>query len=216
MPFEPLMTAVVETTLNTLIKEDDELVRRLSRLKGRVIQIHFRELNKCLTFVFSQQIDVLSQYEAEPDCYLSLNLSVLPQLRDQANITKLIKQDQLQLEGDIQLAQAFSALLSDCRPDPEEWLSKLLGDVAAHTMVRGAKSTFDFVSTQMDKHQRHLGQVVTEEWKLAPSPLEIAAFCDDVDVTRGHSEQLSQRIEKLQEQITLAELEQSRSVHDAE
>lgn len=215
MPFEPLMTAVVETTLNTLIKEDVELVRRLSRLKGRVIQIHFREVDKCLTFVFSQQVDVLSKYEAEPDCYLSLNVSVLPELRDQANITKLIKQDQLELNGDIQLAQAFSALLTDCRPDPEEWLSKLLGDVVAHTMMRGAKSTFEFVSAQFDKHQRHFGQVVTEEWQLAPSPLEVAAFCDDVDVVRGQVDKVSQRFETLQQQISL-KLESSRSVHDAE
>ena len=46
MPFEPLITAVIETTLNTLIKDDPELGRRLSRLKGQVIQIHLKEINK--------------------------------------------------------------------------------------------------------------------------------------------------------------------------
>ena len=62
MPFEPLITAVIETTLNTLIKDDPELGRRLSRLKGQVIQIHLKEINKTLTFIFSQQIDVLGNF----------------------------------------------------------------------------------------------------------------------------------------------------------
>ena len=95
MPFDPLVTAVIETSLNTLVNDDPALVRRLSRLKGQIIQVNLKELNKTLTFVFSQQIDVLSEYEGQPDCYLSLNLSVLPELREQSNITKLIKKDKL-------------------------------------------------------------------------------------------------------------------------
>ncbi|NCO47006.1 MAG: hypothetical protein GW890_11750, partial [Vibrio sp.] len=135
MPFEPLVTAAIETTLNTLIQDDPELVRRLSRLKGQVIQVHLKEFNKTLTFIFSQQIDVLAAYEGESNCYLSLNVSILPELREQANITQLIKQDKLVLEGDIQLAQKFAQLITDCKPDVEEWLSRLTGDVLAHALV---------------------------------------------------------------------------------
>lgn len=83
---------------------------------------------------------MLGNYEGQPDCYLSLNLSVLPELRDQANITRLIKQDKLELEGDIQLAQKFSQLMTDCKPDIEEWLSRVTGDVVAHTLVQGTKT----------------------------------------------------------------------------
>ncbi|MCV5224257.1 SCP2 sterol-binding domain-containing protein, partial [Escherichia coli] len=87
-------------------------------------------------------------------CYLSLNLSVLPELRDQANITRLIKQDKLELEGDIQLAQKFSQLMTDCKPDIEEWLSRVTGDVVAHTLVQGTKNVGGFFVSQAEKHQR--------------------------------------------------------------
>lgn len=150
MPFEPLITAVIETSLNTLIKDDPALGRRLARLKGQVIQVHLKEIDKTLTFVFSQQIDVLGNYEGQPDCYLSLNLSVLPELRDQANITRLIKQDKLELEGDIQLAQKFSQLMTDCKPDIEEWLSRVTGDVVAHTLVQGTKNVGGFFVSQAE------------------------------------------------------------------
>ena len=211
MPFDPLVTAVVETTLNTLIKDDDDLVKRVTRLKGQSIQIHLREFNKSLTFIFSHQLDVLANYEGVADCSLSLNLSVLPELREQANITRLIKQDKLELEGDIQLAQKFAQLMTDCKPDLEEWLSRVTGDVVAHTLVQSAKGAVGFVSSQMKKHQDHLGQVLTEEWKMAPAPLEIAAFCDQVDDVRSAADKLAVRIERLLESNALNALAASKA-----
>tara|TARA_Y100001956_G_C4121736_1_gene187804 strand:+ start:809 stop:1414 length:606 start_codon:yes stop_codon:yes gene_type:complete len=201
MPFEPLATAVIETSLNTLIKDDPELGRRLGRLKGQVIQVHLKEINKTLTFIFSQQIDVLGNYEGEPDCYLSLNLAVLPELRDQSNITKLIKQDKLVLEGDIQLAQKFSQLMTDCKPDIEEWLSRVTGDVVAHTLVKGVSSLGQLVSNQASKHQRHLGQVITEEWRMAPAPLEVAHFCDQVDDVKSQAARVEAKLNQLLDRV---------------
>nr|WP_158118789.1 SCP2 domain-containing protein [Vibrio cidicii] len=199
MPFAPLITAAIETTLNVLFKDNPDLQRRLLRLKGQVIQIHLKELNQTLTFVFSQQIDVLADYEGQPDCYLSLNLSVLPQLREQANITRLIKQDQLVLDGDIQLAQKFAQLMTDAKPDVEEWLSRVTGDVVAHSAVQGARNVGEFLRAQAKKHQNHLGQVLTEELRVAPGPLEVAHFCDQVDDVQSATAQLEARLTRLLE-----------------
>ncbi|MBF9001978.1 MULTISPECIES: ubiquinone biosynthesis accessory factor UbiJ [Vibrio] len=201
MPFVPLVTAVIETSLNTLINDNPDLVRRLARLKGQVIQLHLKEINKTLTFIFSQQIDVLSDYEGQPDCYLSLHLSVLPQLREQANITQLIKQDKVVLDGDIQLAQKFAQLMTDCKPNPEEWLSRVTGDVVAHSVVQGSKDIFQFVQDRVNKHNAHFGQVLTEEWRIAPAPLEIADFCDQVDEVKSQAARVEAKIQQLLETL---------------
>ncbi|NVC64707.1 SCP2 domain-containing protein [Vibrio sp. 05-20-BW147] len=199
MPFEPLITAVIETSLNVLVKDNPDLEKRLLRLKGQVIQVHLQELNKTLTFIFSQQIDVLANYEGQPDCYLSLKLAVLPELREQANITKLIKQDKLILEGDIQLAQKFAQLITDAKPDVEEWVSRVTGDVVAHSLAQGVKNVGGFVGRQAKKQQYHLAQVITEEWRLAPVPLEVAYFCDQVDEVKSELARLEARLQKLLE-----------------
>ncbi len=201
MPLDALMTAGIEVSLNTLIKDNPELVRRLARLKGQAIQVHLKELNKTLTFIFSQQIDVLAQYEGQPDCYLSLNLSVLPQLREQANITKLIKQDKVVVEGDIQLAQKFAQLMTDCKPDLEEWLSRVTGDIVAHTVISGAKQIVKQVKQCAVKQQGYLGQVVTQEWQLAPSALEVAHFCDQVDELKSQAACVEERFNRLLETL---------------
>ncbi|HFQ5227833.1 TPA: SCP2 domain-containing protein [Vibrio vulnificus] len=199
MPFEPLITAVIETSLNVLVKDNPDLEKRLLRLKGQVIQVHLQELNKTLTFIFSQQIDVLANYEGQPDCYLSLKLAVLPELREQANITKLIKQDKLILEGDIQLAQKFAQLITDAKPDVEEWVSRVTGDVVAHSLAQGVKNVGGFVGRQAKKQQHHLAQVITEEWRLAPGPLEVTYFCDQVDDAKSDLARLEARLQKLLE-----------------
>lgn len=198
---EQMGTAVIETAINTLLRDKPEYAKRLNRIKGQVLQIHLIEPKKTLTFIFSQQVDVLTQYEGHPDCYLSLQLSVLPELREQNNITRLIKQGKLDLEGDIQLAQQFSQLMADCKPDPEEWLSRVTGDIVAHTLVQGAKETQSWMKEQVSRHQSHLAQVVTEEWKLAPTPLEVAYFCDQVDDTERAVELLEQRLTRLVEKL---------------
>ncbi|MEH0743272.1 SCP2 domain-containing protein [Vibrio cholerae] len=201
MPFEPLMTAVIETSLNTLIQDDPDLVRRLARLKGQVIQVHLKEFDKRLTFVFSQQVDVLAHYEGTPDCTLSLNVSVLPELKDQSNITKLIKQDKLELDGDIQLAQSFSQLITQCKPDIEEWISRVTGDVVAHTLVQGVTQIGQFARTQFRHQQDYLAQVVTEEWRLAPPPLEVAHFCDQVDEIKSQAARVEAKLNQLLERV---------------
>lgn len=199
MPVEQLVTAVIETVLNRLIQDDPVLTRQLVRLKGQVIQLHVNEFNRTLTFVFAQQIDVLADYADTPDCYLSLSLSTLPELRQRDNITRLIKQDKLELRGDIQLAQKFADIVTEAKPDLEEWLSRLTGDVAAHSVVRTGSDLSRLTRKQLQKQQRRLLDVITEEWKLIPAPLEVAYFCDQVERLDEQVSLLEKRIKAIEE-----------------
>ena len=198
MPLEPFVTGVMETGLNTLLKESPESKVALLRLKGKIIHVHLNEVNKDLYFVFSHlQVDILSQFEGQTDCYLALNLSVLPQLRDQNNITQLIKQDKLVLEGDLKLAQQFSGLLEELKPDVEEKLSQYTGDIVAHTLVSGVKNSACWVKKQITRQTRHAAEVLTEEWKITPAPLEIAHFCDQVSDVEVQLAELESRLTRL-------------------
>lgn len=199
-PLSPLVTAAIETAINTLLKESPEQGRRIARLNGQILQLDLQELGQSLVFIFSQQVDVLACFEGEPDCRLSLSLSVLPQLRNQSNITTLIKQDKIELEGDIKLAQQFAELLHAIRPDLEEWLSRYTGDIMAHTLVQGARDVGSWLQSQAGRQQRHLAEVLTEEWRIAPPPLEVAHFCDQVEALQGDLKRLESRLNQLLEQ----------------
>ncbi|KLV05793.1 SCP2 domain-containing protein [Photobacterium ganghwense] len=199
MPLDALVTGAIETSLNALLKDNDENQRRLTRLRGKVIGVTVNEFGKQLYFIFSQQIDVLAVFEGDVDCQLAFNLSVLPELRQQANLTQLIKADKLALDGDIQLAQQFSTLLSGLKPDIEEILSQYTGDIVAHTLVSGMKRSANLVRHGLARRQRDLAEVITEEWRLAPQALEIAHFADQVDDLKTDVARCEARLNRLLE-----------------
>ncbi|HIF9547072.1 TPA: ubiquinone biosynthesis accessory factor UbiJ [Photobacterium damselae] len=199
MPIDVFVTGTVETALNQLLKEDADSGRRLNRLRGKVISVTFNELNKTLFFVFSQQIDVLAAFEGEVDCQLALNLAVLPQLRQSSQLTQLIKADKLMLSGDIQLAQQFATLLGGLKPDVEEKLSHYTGDIVAHTLVSSVKGSAEQVKRILTRRQQQLAETLTEEWKVVPSPLEIAYFADQVDDVKSATARLEARLNRLLE-----------------
>ncbi|HIF9063330.1 TPA: ubiquinone biosynthesis accessory factor UbiJ [Photobacterium damselae] len=199
MPIDVFVTGTVETALNQLLKEDADSGRRLNRLRGKVISVTFNELNKTLFFVFSQQIDVLAAFEGEVDCQLALNLAVLPQLRQSSQLTQLIKADKLMLSGDIQLAQQFATLLGGLKPDVEEKLSHYTGDIVAHTLVSSVKGGAELVKRILTRRQQQLAETLTEEWKVVPSPLEIAYFADQVDDVKSATARLEARLNRLLE-----------------
>lgn len=209
MPLDPLVTAVVETSLNTLLKQDSESQRRLARLKGKVLRVRLTDINKQLVFVFSQQIDVLAAFEGDADCELALAISVAPQLKDKANLTSLIKQDKLHLEGDIDIAQQFSNLLNGLNPDIAEWLSHYTGDVVAHTLVRGAQQGLAFFKQMTERNQRYVGELVVEEWRLAPGALEVAYFADQVDEVQSQASRLQARIDAFEKALATLEVERA-------
>ncbi len=194
---DALVTAAVETGLNAVIKQTPSAKPSLYKLKGKVLKLHLKEPNKSLIFIFSQQVDVLANFEGEPDCYLGLSVSTLSLLRDKAKLTQLIKQDKLELDGDLAVAQAFAELLAKAKPDFEEWLSQYTGDIVAHTVFGAFKSLNKAVVGRAQKSQRHLALAVTEEWQLAPPPLEVAYFCDQVERTAKDAEVLEARLNAL-------------------
>ncbi|KJF93213.1 ubiquinone biosynthesis accessory factor UbiJ [Photobacterium angustum] len=199
MPLDAFVTGAVETSLNQLLKDDADSQRRLARLRGKVISVTLNEFNKTLYFVFSHQIDVLAGFEGEVDCQLALNLTVLPELRQQANLTQLIKADKLALDGDLQLAQHFSTLLSGLKPDVEEKLSQYTGDVVAHSLVSSVKSGSRFIRQGVKNRQRDLAEVITEEWQLLPQPLEMVHFYDQVDDLKSDVARFEARLNQLLE-----------------
>ncbi|OEE71207.1 hypothetical protein A1OO_00400 [Enterovibrio norvegicus FF-33] len=204
MPLDPLVTAVVETSLNSLVRQDAESQRRLARLKGKVLRVTLTDINKKLVFVFSQQIDVLADFDGDADCDLALAISVAPQLKDKANLTALIKQDKLHLDGDIDVAQQFSNLLNGLNLDIAEWLSHYTGDVVAHTMVRGAKQGLAFIKAFGERNQRYAAELVVEEWRLAPGALEVAYFADQVDEVQSQASRLHARFDAFEQKLALA------------
>ena len=182
MTFTPLITGGLETALNRVLYRDRSLKTARQRLAGKVLTLRLQELDFPLVLVFSEsQLDVLSAWQDSSDCSVSLRLSTLPKLRDRQQLTHLIRSGELEVEGDLQVVQQFSALMDLAELDPAEYLAPWIGDIAAQGVSQAAQQALKFVQQQVVRRQDNLGQVITEEWRLAPGALELAWFCEEVE-----------------------------------
>ncbi|GLS92627.1 SCP2 domain-containing protein [Psychromonas marina] len=181
MPLDNLVCGLLETGVNKLHQLDSSAKQKRKALDGTIIGVSLKEINKPLYFVISnQQIDLLSQFEGQPDCFIRVNFLALIELQDNHQLTNLIKSGQLEVDGDIKTVQKFAQLLTEMDIDWEEHLSKKVGDLLAHKIVYHAKQCKKTFTKQSDKAHKQLTEIITEELKVAPGPLEVAYFCDQV------------------------------------
>lgn len=195
MPLDKLVCGLLETAINTLQQLDSSAQQRRKMLDGTIIGVTVKEFNNTLYFVIStEQIDILADYQGEADCLIRLNLSALPALQNNHQLTALIKSEQLEVEGDIQLVQQFAQLLTAMDIDWEEFLSSKIGSLLAHKFCYHLKQGRQDIARRLTKSQAHTAQLISEELKIVPSPLQVAYFCEQVGELEKQCAQLETRI----------------------
>ena len=199
MPFKPMVAAGIERVLNTFLYRERALVSARQRLYGKVLRVVLQEFSSPFVLVFSeQQIDVLSEWEGEADCSVITRLQVLPKLRDRQQLTALIRSGELEVQGDIQVVQNLVSLTDLAEFDPAEVLAPWTGDIAAEGISKFLRGGARLLRHGVQRQQRYVAEVVTEEWRLAPGALEVAWFSEETAAVERATEALAQRLDKLE------------------
>ena len=130
-----------------------------------------------VVLVFSErQVDVLSAWDGEADCTVITRLSVLPKLRNRQQLTALIRSGDLEVQGDLQVVQNMVSLCDLAEFDPAELLAPYTGDIVAEGVGKVLRGGAQFLLKGAERQQRYVAEAITEEWRLAPGPLELAWF----------------------------------------
>ena len=104
-----------------------------------------------------------------------------------------------ELSGDAQTAEAFAELLRHARPDLEEELSRLIGDIAAHEVARAAWRTDDWARQAGSALTMNTSEFLQEEARQLPPRVEVNAFGRDVECLRDDVERAAQRLARLEQ-----------------
>lgn len=200
MPAAQLATAAIERTLNHLLKLDEQARARLRPLNGKRLKVTIKELPWPLLFHFSERIDVLAQQgdTLYSDCHLELSLMTLEKLQDASQITRLIKHNELLLDGDLNVAQNFSQLVQSIDIDWEEQLSRYTGDVLAHSLFSQSKRLLASVANTLDNTTKIISDALIEEKKWMAHPIAVEDFCADVDKVTSQAARLEARLSQLE------------------
>lgn len=198
MPFKQLLSAGMELALNQALTLDTGSQARLAKLRGQSLKVAITELPWPLTLHFNQQIDLL--FSDEPaDCFIQFSLTDANLLKDTANLTRLIQQNKLTLEGELQIAQQTASLFRELTIDWEEQLSGWVGDVAAHQLISAIKNLSTALQTQLGKTQAIISNAMLEEKQVAVPGVAVDHYNRQVADLRSDFDRLERRVSQLGE-----------------
>lgn len=102
------------------------------------------------------------------------------------------------MEGDLQVVQNFVALADLAEFDPAELLAPYIGDIAAESISKVLRGGSSFLRKGLQRQQRYVAEVITEEWRMAPGTLELAWFAEETSAVERAVDALTKRLEKLE------------------
>lgn len=208
MPTAQLLHAIAESVINPLLRLDPDSSHRLDSLQGKRLVVWLDEVPWPIEMAFEQQItimrsehswDAFSQQSHENDCGVKSALATLPEVRDSNKITQLIREQKLDICGDMHIAQNVSRLFQQLSIDWEEVLSEYTGDILAHQLVKGVKQLDKNARRHLSEVANTLGSALIDEKKLAAHRLQVLHFSDQVTDLRNDVERLEARIARLEQ-----------------
>lgn len=186
-----LICATLEKVLHKVVAMDPASPALLQKVQGKQLALQLQELP--WRFVLSATVEtlLLNQHNEKVDCVIATDLATLQKLNDPSQLTRLIKQDKLQIEGDLQVAQQFSVLLQQLNPDWEQQLSGWLGDALAHKVATAIKQLQLYIQTQLQQLEQASVELAQDELALSPTQAEMNQFSRDVSQLQARLDVLS-------------------------
>lgn len=188
----------LESLLNRNIAASSAARALCRRLDAKVMALHVEGLP--LSIYFKAQGDQMSldtQHEGTANATLSGTPLSLLRMAGPAPEDAL-RTGTVHIHGDAEVAQTFSELLKQARPDLEEELSRVIGDVAAHQVGNIARSALGFARRAADTFTQNVSEYLQEEGRDAPSRTETDEFVTGVDKVRDDVDRLEARLALLE------------------
>lgn len=194
-----MMLALAEKALADILAMDSEARPRLKRLAGKQFAFQLQELKLRLVLTATDSAILLNQHDEPVDCAIQSDLASLKRLRDPNQLTHLIKQDAVQIEGDLQVAQQFSHFFQQLQPDWSGKLADYIGDGMAHKVEISIKQLARIISSKAQQLEHLTTELLQDELQLTPHPSEVEQFNANVSRLQARLDRLQQQLHVLQE-----------------
>lgn len=188
--------------INLYLRLDPAVADQLTKLSGNILKIEMPSLS--INFyikITDNGIELIQHYEGLADTIIRGTPLSLLSLLIKNNTHAELQNQNIIIIGNIELAQQFRNIFSDLEIDWEEYLSKVVGDPIAHTLMTKLHSLADWIHSTHKSIERNVNEYIHEEVNLFPPHLACSDFYSDIDNLRDDVERLSQRIERLQKNL---------------
>lgn len=193
----------LESLLNRNIAASSVARALCERLTGKVLVLEAQGLPFNIYFQsHGNTMELGTQFSGAPHASLKgTPLSLLRLVGPQPE--SALRAGTVRIEGDAEVAQAFSEFLKHARPDLEEELSRVIGDVAAHQVGNLARSVSGFARRAGETFLQNVSEYLQEEGRDVPSRTEAEEFSAGVDHLREAVDRLEARVAMLERKSPL-------------
>jgi ubiquinone biosynthesis protein UbiJ len=169
----------------------------LKKLEQRTLTIVLSELSFPISLSVSNNKIIVSGLTDRADCTVNTSIKTLQELKAEQQLTELIKQNKLDLTGDIKVAQQFANIAETLNIDWQSELATHIGDMPTHKIMQFGKqvaSKLEFASKQI---QADASEYIVHEKRLVVTRSQIEEFNLQVNQIKNQVDQVSNRIEAL-------------------
>jgi ubiquinone biosynthesis protein UbiJ len=192
------LLSLVERIINQLLQLDPQLKGKLAAIADKQLLVEIRDWQQSILCVYSdEQIHLYSTQERNLDCMISADINTLLALKDPSMLTQLIRQDKLDLQGDLNLAQGFSNAFAELDIDWPEHFSRYIGDAPAQQLWLSLQTLKRRGSQTKSKLENTLTTLCQDELAVTIHPLELAEFKQQNRQLKSQVSQLEMRINAL-------------------
>ncbi len=194
------LSSALEKVINKALELNVNDNSALKTLEAKQLTLLLDELGFPLTFTVSSN-QVLVTNLTDSDCTVITSINTLKKLKASQQLTDYIKQDLLDIQGDLKIAQQYLNLAENLEIDWQNELAHYIGDIPTYQLSRVAhfaQTKLHFAKTQI---QADLSEWLVHEKKLIVSASELNDFNGQVIQTVARFDKLQQRLEKLTKHI---------------
>jgi len=219
MPATPVWLAAAEAVLNRSIQAKSQALRLAQRLEGRTLEIDVTGFVSLRAACHGGRLALTlgpagrglepgqradPAHPADPadvpaDAVIAGSPSALLGLM--AGAATAANSRRAQVRGDAQIAAAYRDLLRVARPDFEEELARLVGDLPAQRVSRLARGALAWGGRAGRRFGENIAEYLQEESRDLVNKTELEEFLRGVDELREASDRIEARLRRLERSL---------------
>ena len=200
MKVPEILIATIESAFNRLLSLDPEAAAQLAELEGRIICLQLDGLAiQLYLFPSVDDVMILEAYDGVADTTIQGTPVALARLGLTSDKQAEMFEGDVKITGDLKLGRKFNRLFASLDIDWEEQLSKVVGDMAAHTLGNITRHLFSWHQRNEQSMKMNTTEYLQEEIRYIPSQNQADSFYHDVDQLRDDVARIEARINKLEQ-----------------
>ena len=175
-------------------------MRLARRLQGTSLQVDVEGITRIRATAHLGRLALLAGDDSAADAVISGSLPALLQLF-KGGATRESGRPAAQIRGDAEIANRYRELFMLARPDPEEELSRWIGDFPARRVSLFARRALEFARRFRRTAGENIAEYLQEEGRDVVNRTELDEFLRGVDELRETADRIEARLGRLEQRL---------------